>query len=92
MNNQFPEPVKKAFNGVGKTLAYLYERWQDEKEFEDINSYGLVIEEHIEKIKGIVFLKMSKRPFGFYLRYDSKDYKIWCISKGNQINISMTGV
>ena len=46
-------------------MANLYERWQDEKEYEDFADYEKVIKEAVDKIGGITFIKGTKRPFGF---------------------------
>lgn len=48
-------PEDKAFD----VLVYLYERWQDEKEYEDIGEYLQVIKQYIPEAT-----KMYKRPFG----------------------------
>lgn len=48
---------------VLEKMAYLYRRWQDEKQYEDINEYGDAIKKVLPK-KGVTFLRMSKRPFG----------------------------
>jgi hypothetical protein len=33
------EATKKLFDDLEKTMVYLWERWQDEKEFEHISEY-----------------------------------------------------
>ena len=41
-------------------ICYLWERWQDEHEYEDFNDYFKAVKECIPEIT-----KMTKRPFGF---------------------------
>ena len=80
---------------VVNTFGYLYERWQDEKEYEDINDYGITIVNTINK--EMPFLKAAcirttKRPFGVKIYVDgilfhfyvkaSKQYLIIRVKKG----------
>ena len=44
-------------------MCNLYYRWQDEKEYEDINDYLEIIRKHIPEAE-----KMTKRPFGVLVR------------------------
>jgi hypothetical protein len=62
------------FNGQAllNKMGYLYERWQDEKEFEDWKDYSDEMEKLIEPFvsankRGVVvaFERAYKRPFGF---------------------------
>lgn len=70
--------INAMVNGLEETMAHLYSRWQDEKEYEDINDYGAVI---IKKLpKGFKLLKMSKRPFGFD----------WTMENGFKYQLTMT--
>ena len=52
-------------------------RWNDEKEYEDINDYGDVLKTKVEELDG-TFVKMTKRPFGFTFTVDDAKYKIGC--------------
>ena len=56
--------LKDLYKAVQLKLEYAYERWQDEKDYEDIQSYGALFST-ICTSKGAKFLKMTKRPFGF---------------------------
>lgn len=64
-------------------LCNLYERWQDEKEYEDINDYLTVIQKHIPEAKTI-----SKRPFGITCECDDGKIKISVKVKGNYLTIN----
>lgn len=54
----------KVFDKLQQTVMNLFERWLDEKEYEDIKDYGKVIAPLLKKHKAKL-VKMSKRPFGF---------------------------
>lgn len=41
-------------------MSYLYDRWYDEREYEDIKTYAQPIQKAIE-----MPVTMTKRPFGF---------------------------
>jgi hypothetical protein len=56
-------------------LEYLYTRWQDEGEYEDIEEYGEAIKSRILP-KGFELVRMFKRPFGFVIRKDGKSFKV----------------
>lgn len=43
-------------------IAYLIARWQDEREYEDINSYRPSLE--AEAPDGVKITRMYRRPFG----------------------------
>lgn len=55
------ESFGELLNKKGVLLCNLWERWQDEKEYEDIEDYGKVIAKEL----GFKSVEMSKRPFGF---------------------------
>jgi len=46
-------------------LCDLYARWQDEKQYEDINDYGKAISKVLPE--GVKVIKSTKRPFGVVL-------------------------
>lgn len=52
-------------------LFSLYERWQDERDYEDFNDY---IKRFKKSIKEIV--SGSKRPFGFVVRCSDGDLRV----------------
>lgn len=49
---------------VSNTFANLWDRWQDEKEYEDINEYGKVLHGAINKVDECMLFKATKKPFG----------------------------
>lgn len=64
-------------------FMYLYERWQDEREYEDINDY-------LENIKTLVpeAYKIHKRPFGITCRCSDGDIRIFCKVKGKYLTVN----
>ena len=60
------EFINKVINNeeVSNTFANLWERWQDEKDYEDINKYGNVLHGAINEIGECMLFKATKKPFG----------------------------
>lgn len=58
-----------------KMLSYLYARWQDEKEYEDIKEYAKPLTATAEK-HGLKIAKMNKRPFGCDVTINGKTYRV----------------
>lgn len=63
------------FNESVDKFGYLYNRWMDEKEYEDIKDYQLPLNPIAKKF-GVTILKMNKKPFGCDFTVDGKTYKI----------------
>ncbi len=70
---------------VQDRLEYLYARWQDEREYEDINDYGTAISPRLERHGGVTFKKMQKRPFGFVFMVDNRDYEMIISNRTMQV-------
>ena len=68
------------FNTAGDTLAYLWSRWQDEKEYEDINDYAKPLQS-LADAAGVTIVKMTKRPFGCVIAVEEKQFTVTI--KGN---------
>jgi hypothetical protein len=58
-----------------KFLISLFERWQDEKEYEDIEDYRVAARDRMD----IAVLKCFKEPFGFYLPHRTGAVKLTMI-------------
>lgn len=74
-------------------FLYLYERWQDEKMYEDWNEYTLAMKSHLER-KGnpqgfLENVKGLKRPFGLKFTYKGFDFKIHLVLKGKFANLKL---
>ena len=63
------------FNKAQATFEMLYDRWQDEKAYEDINDYQKPLES-IARECGITITKMTKRPFGCHFSVDNKIFAL----------------
>ena len=63
-------------------LFYLRERWQDEKEYEDINDYLHRIQQDIPEA-----YKITKRPFGIVCRCSDVDLSVSVVSKGQYLQL-----
>lgn len=59
--------LRNIFKDAQDKMEYGYFRWQDEREFEDINEYSSLFEPTFEKY-GASLVKMTKRPFGCIFR------------------------
>ena len=76
--------MKWFFDDVHELVVGLYCRWQDEKQYEDINDYAKPIVPIAEQ-HGLVFGRMSKHPFGFSFTLDGRQFKYTCTSKASRI-------
>jgi len=61
------------FNALQDRIFYLYERWQDEKEYEDFADYQKSAKERVEAL-GFGYIDMTKRPFAIKVQID--EYQI----------------
>jgi len=68
-------------------LFYLYDRWQDEKEYEDFADYIEHAKEFIEEY-GLVFVKMTK---GFKITMKHKDIIVYIKINKNGANVTYEG-
>lgn len=71
------QPKKVLYNeDFSEFMRNLYFRWQDEKDYEDINNYARVIVEAIRQANGedvvLTDIKPSKRPFGIKFKADGQ--------------------
>jgi len=73
------------FKSLEKLLTYLYSRWMDENQYEDINDYGVNLKTAVEAIGG-EFIKMNKKPFGFTFKLADSFYQIKVTSKSYEYN------
>lgn len=66
-----------------KRICYLYERWQDEKEYEDFKDYTA----EFKKLFGPASLKGYQRPFGFCVQNGKEKFRVSVKIKRNQFEI-----
>jgi hypothetical protein len=69
------EKALQLFEKLQNLMVNLYSRWQDEKDYEDINDYGVNIKKYVVEIGG-EFIKMNKRPFGFVYKLENAIYQV----------------
>ena len=79
--------AKKFFNETAPFVECLAFRWDNEKEYEDINDYKTALQKKGKEF-GVKILKMTKRPFGFTWKLGKATYKTKTTSK----NISMARI
>lgn len=73
----------KAITTEGRTqdlLAYLYDRWQDEKKYEDIADYLQAIQRDVPNAYDI-----TGEPFGFKVKCDDGILKVLLSDDGDHI-------
>jgi hypothetical protein len=56
-------------------LGYLYSRWQDEREYEDIKEYQLPLDKIATEFVGLKITRMNKRPFGCDFTVDGQKFR-----------------
>jgi hypothetical protein len=68
-------------------VARLWERWQDEREYENILDYGAVIARELPP--GVRLTHMTKRPFGFhYLDARGLPWQLAVKVRGNRLTLT----
>lgn len=74
---------------VANTFFNLYDRWQDESEYEDINEYGKVIALTIatEFPYDVKLIQTTKRPFGVKISTSKGVFQLWIKLKGHFASI-----
>lgn len=81
MSNQTQlPPSKEALNFYQKaqdTVMNLYDRWQDEKKYEDIKDYQKPLDSIAKKTK-VTILKMTKAPFGCH--FTIEDGRVYALT------------
>jgi hypothetical protein len=73
--NQPSKNAAEFFKESVETFGYLYNRWLDEMEYEDIKDYQLPLNPIAKKF-GVTILKMNKKPFGCDFTADGKTHEI----------------
>jgi hypothetical protein len=58
-------------NNYFEFLTNLYERWQDEKQYENFNDYKKVIKQQMKEFN---IKNVTKRPFGIVFNYKDNEF------------------
>jgi len=74
-------------DNTSEFLFSLYERWQDEKEYEDIADYLAAIQKSVPEAYAI-----TKRPFGIKCKANDGNIHIFIKRKGNSIQLSAKNI
>jgi hypothetical protein len=69
------------FERIEEIMCELYGRWQDEKDYEDINDYSKPLE-GAAKVSKVKILGMTKKPFG--VRYSVGEKEFHAFIKGGR--------
>lgn len=70
------EKLKAIFSSVKGNLLSGYDRWIDEKDYEDINDYSGLFREKVQNGGGS-FVKMTRRPFGFVAEINGLKFQFY---------------
>lgn len=65
---------------VAHFICYLWSRWLDEREYEDIRDYLTAVQKFLPSA-----FKITKRPFGFSVKCSDGVLKLTVKGKGNQL-------
>ena len=74
-------------------FIYLYDRWQDEKMYEDWNDYVISMKSCLERNGNpqgfLENVKGTKRPFGLKFTYKGFEFKIQLTFKNKYVNLRL---
>ena len=73
--------AKKFCHAANDTLGYLYDRWQDEKGYEDINDYSKPLTQ-IATDAVVKVEEMTAKPFGCIISADGNKFIVRVTVKG----------
>lgn len=70
--------IETMFTAIEIPLARLYGRWLDEKEYEDIKDYGVVVQRSLPA--GFRLVEMTKKPFGFTFQVEGEPGRNYAVT------------
>lgn len=91
-NNSNVGLPQRVVQSMQNLLVNLYERWKDEKEYEDFSEYEEVMKKKADEISEITFIKATKRPFGFKFKNQNRDYQVSITAKGTKLYINCSSI
>lgn len=75
--------INKEENGkIGSFILDLYERWEEEKAYEDINDYLTAFQKYVPEA-----VKAQERPFGFICSCEDGNLFVFVKKEGNYIQL-----
>ena len=66
--------LREIADDLADLMIGLYARWQDEKQFEQLEDYAVPIRRVLDK-HGASFSSMARRPFGCLFHHNDSTYK-----------------
>jgi hypothetical protein len=88
MTKEQIKEIEKVLNNETtiRRFEYLYDRWQDEKDYEDFNAYAESMMVHMPE--GATLVKGTKRPFGVVINYGNLNIHIFLKQNNGSIWLS----
>ena len=74
----------KEMEQIVDRVGYLYDRWQDEREYEDFAEYKKFARKEVEK-HGATYKELRKSPFRLWFKKDKKEYRL--TFKGTEVKM-----
>ena len=79
------DQINQIFDKVAHNLSYLYDRWQDEREYEDFKMYEKAMRDLLKEVQPeAYFIKATKRPFGYTFNFNGLQIQFKVTSKNMQ--------
>lgn len=75
------EPIKGIFDDLQMAAEALWNRWLDEKDYEDWNDYLSTAKMEVEKLPGATFKNLTKKPFVLSFLQGSTEHQIKVTAK-----------
>jgi hypothetical protein len=93
MEQKTLDKVKNIINNekVQNAFYNLYDRWEDENRYEDLNEYGKCIMNAIHKNvpeSGAKLVKTTNSPFGIIFNVDNVDFHLYVKVNGGYLVLS----
>lgn len=88
LENERKQKALELYNKIEKLVSALYQRWENEKEFEKLSDYSAPIIPEVSKMGG-TFVKMTSKPFGFIYTLGGATYQIM-IKRGTSYEYKRT--
>jgi predicted esterase len=83
--------LNKVLDSISNRMSYLFDRWQDEKEYEDWNDYIKEIKKVAESVEGMQLITvLNQTEFGFIGYYNGNNIKVYCSDVGGDIGLRIT--
>lgn len=76
----YTEKMNQIMNKSLKKFYYFYDRWQDEKEYEDWKDYTNAIQKLVSNFGGI-FIKATDKPFRIFFSWAGRNIRVTVTNK-----------